>query len=466
MEKQNKVLVLMSGGVDSSTAAALLCKQGVEVSGVYLKLWEINRRDLVTISRDLVTELGDPCWAQEMRDAAKVAAHLDIPFAIWDVTKEYKERVLQNFYAKYAAGRTPNPDVLCNSEIKFGIALKRALKLGYDYVATGHYARITPPTPPLNLGGGRVILHVARDQNKDQSYFLWRLTQGQLAHMMFPLGDYTKPQVRKMAQEFGLHNFAKKDSQGICFLGKIKLKEFLYSKRCHPEAKPKDAVLLCSGFFAPLRSAQNDVSKKEGPIIDAHGNLLGFHDGLAHFTIGQRQGTRLGGSGPYYVVEKDLTRNALIVAQETDEPNYRAVRCTVREVNWIGETPVDGVPFTARTRYRAPITRVILRRQPKDPAHKSTRFFTPLRFVQNDKALEWLVNFREPERAIAHGQSIVFYEGERVMGGGIIDQVILQNTPIKVYWRRRASVEQARLLCRVEEPTKVRYLAACREEPL
>lgn len=411
MANREKILVLMSGGVDSSTAAALLKREGYEVSGVYLKLYE-TRNDTNESGLQLDTNrhetLGDPCWASEMRDAARVAAHLGIPFQVWDVTQEYKKRVLENFYGEYAAGRTPNPDVLCNSEIKFGVALERALAAGFEYVATGHYGRVFPrviarsnatkqshgeeiatlPTVARNDN----CLYTAVDKNKDQSYFLWRLTQEQLAHVTFPIGEYTKPQVRALAQEFGLHNWNKKDSQGVCFLGKIELKEFLYKAE------------LCT-------TAQSSALKRQsGPILNVHGNLLGFHDGLAHFTIGQRHGTKLGGTGPYYVVEKDVASNTLIVANEKDEPNYRAVECTVREaqLHVTGYTLQVTRSCMARTRYRAPLCRI-------------TYYHT------SEYASMGRVIFDEPQRAVAPGQSIVFYDGDRVVGGGIIDHVELNS---------------------------------------
>lgn len=392
----------MSGGVDSSVSVALLKEQGFDVSGVYLKLWE-GKDDA-----DRHMSLGDPCWVNEMRDATRVAAHLDIPFTVWDVTERYKKRVLENFYQEYDAGRTPNPDVLCNSEIKFGIAYDRAMELGYDFVATGHYAQIMQ-NEKCKI---KNELHAGADSNKDQSYFLWRLKQEQLAHILFPIGKYEKPHVRELAQKFGLHNAEKKDSQGVCFLGKIDLKEFLYKPRGNASVNTETLPL---GFSA---------TRMPGAIIDVHGKKLGTHDGLAHFTIGQREGMRLGGTGPYFVVMKDIKNNALIVAHESEAAQYFAKSCTVRDVNWINDAPQDNIRLMARPRYRAELSYVILRRLAERSS--SSKIFRD--YIQNDKEGLHVV-FSNPSSFVAPGQSIVFYDGERVVGGGVIDTVELVNIP-------------------------------------
>ncbi|MBI4135703.1 tRNA 2-thiouridine(34) synthase MnmA [Candidatus Uhrbacteria bacterium] len=373
-----KVLVLMSGGVDSSVSAGILHTAGYRVCGVYLKLWQAgDGRQQAAI--------GEECWAKELRDAARAAAHFGIPFQVWDVTEDYKARVLQDFYAQYAVGRTPNPDVLCNSEIKFGVALDRALREGYDYVATGHYARIvceqrakSKEQRAIEPYALRPTLYAGVDANKDQSYFLWRLKQDQLRHVLFPVGDYTKPQVRALAEKFGLHNAGKKDSQGVCFLGKIELKEFL----------------------------KGEVAEQAGPIYDVYGKLLGTHDGLAHFTVGQREGIGIGGSGPYFVIDKAQTINALIVVHESEEQDWRTVSCQVGELNWSAVPPVLVARVSARTRYRASLCEA--------------------QIAVNSTHAE--VYFDMPQWAVTPGQSIVFYEGDRVLGGGVIEKVKLTSS--------------------------------------
>lgn len=350
----------MSGGVDSSVAAALLQKQGYDVTGVYLKLFQSPKNHK--------SSLGDPCWINEKRDAQKAAAALGIPFFVLDVTREYEKRVLDYFYREYAAGRTPNPDVMCNKEIKFGFVLQKALELDCNYVATGHYAKKFAIRNPQfkNSVITNYELRMAKDKNKDQSYFLWTLTQNQLSRILFPLGDLIKPQVRRLAKKFGLPNWDKKDSQGICFLGKVKVKDFLQQK----------------------------IKSKKGDIVDLRGRKIGEHQGVWFYTIGQRQGLNIGGSGPYYVYGKDLKHNRLKVVSEKESKTLDKKQINISPPHWIALPPQKTKKITARARYRAPLVSVK---------------------IKTNK-----VYFARPVRALTSGQSVVFYQGKQCLGGAMI----------------------------------------------
>lgn len=354
----------MSGGVDSSVAAMLLRNQGYDVTGVYLKCYM----------------QPDGSCMREAMDAAEVAKQLEIPFEIWDFQKEYKERVIDYMVEGYRQGLTPNPDIECNREIKFGMFLKRALKLGADYVATGHYVKLA--TSRLGLGSrgnskSKTVYKLleAKDKNKDQSYFLWTLTQAQLKHALFPIGDYLKPEVREMAKKAGLKTADKKDSQGICFLGKVTLDEFLKS-------------------YLP---------EKKGEVLSVEGERLGTHLGAHFYTIGQREG--IGNikhqkgvkmHRPLYVVSKDVKRNVVVVAEEGDE-NLERKEVKLSGVNFINKQNKD-VLVMARVRYRQPLFEAMLR-----------------------KAEGWKLVFRKSQKFVASGQSAVFYskKGE-IIGGGVI----------------------------------------------
>ena len=349
----------MSGGVDSSVAAAFLKKGGkFEVIGCHMKCW--SAWDQCSIERDA-------------EDARSVAEKLDIPFYIFDFEREYRERVFDYMVREYAAGRTPNPDVFCNSEIKFGIFLEKALTLGADYVATGHHVRT------MNRESG-ISLFTAKDLNKDQSYFLWRLNQNKLRHVIFPIGDYLKSEVREMARKFGLHNADKKDSQGLCFVGQIKFDDFL----------------------------REILPKNPGPIITTFGKMVGEHDGLNFYTIGQRHGIRVGGTAePLYVAEKKYAVNTLVVAEGDMDPALYRKEVEVLDVSWIsGQAPVLPLECKARIRYRQPLQRCQLLKT-NSPALPAGRY--KLKAVFND-----------PQRAITPGQSVVFYQGAEMLGGGII----------------------------------------------
>ncbi len=354
--KKQKVFVGLSGGVDSSVAAFLLMRDGYEVTGVYMKNWSDEAADAA----------GEECgWKLERRDAMRVAAHLDIPFLTYDLEAEYRERVFAYMIREYAEGRTPNPDVLCNNLVKFDVFLERALADGADMIATGHYARIGKGAD------GKVQLLAGTDLNKDQSYFLHRLNQEQLSRALFPIGHLEKPDVRRLAREAGLPTAEKKDSQGLCFIGKVDMKTFL----------------------AP------HVAQRPGDIVDTAGAVIGRHEGIAPFTVGQRHGLGLGGGEPAYVVDKQSATNTLVVARGEDpEALYRDV-VMLDDMHWVSGTAPEA-PFTcqARIRYRQPLQDV--------------------RVQWSDDGYDLV--FTERQRAVSSGQFAVLYDGDICLGGGVI----------------------------------------------
>lgn len=351
-----KIFVGLSGGVDSSVAAALLQKEGHEISGVYLKVWSPDLEDLMQ---------GCP-WEEDVRYAEATAKHLGIPFAVWDVSKEYYDRVVSYFFAEYKAGRTPNPDIMCNREIKFGIFLERARAEGADMIATGHYAR------RVQRHSGASQLLQAKDKNKDQSYFLYSLTQEQLRHALFPIGEYTKPEVRRMAKEWKLPSANRKDSQGLCFLGKISVRDFLKTR----------------------------IAPRSGELVTTTGEVVGTHEGAEYFTIGQRHGIgSRGGGTPYFVVEKHIAANRVIVAKGKDDRMLYRSTLELENVHWISRVaPKFPLDCTARIRYRQPL-------------QEATITFHDSRFT---------IHFKLPQRAVTPGQACVFYNGESMLGGGVI----------------------------------------------
>ena len=368
---KKKVFVAMSGGVDSSVAAALLREAGYEVTGVFMQVWQ---PDFLTCSR-----------TDDREEAMRAAAHLGIPFLTFDFEKEYKEKEADYMIAEYTAGRTPNPDVMCNSRIKFGAFLTRARELGADYIATGHYARRqveklkvrkvykVNENKKLYEPDELYKLLTGRDSAKDQSYFLWTLTQEQLRYCLFPIGGYVKPDVREMARKFGLPNAERRDSQGVCFIGQFPMKEFL----------------------------KKYVVAKKGDVLDTQGNVIGTHDGARLYTLGERHGflvtKKTPNDSPVYVVAKDIEKNTITVAPSAARETIAEV--TLAHQNFIsGEPPEENKVYDVRFRYRQPLVK-----------------------AQYTKHLaRHILRFETPQKAVTPGQSLVIYDGEVCVGGGVI----------------------------------------------
>ena len=379
-----KVFVAMSGGVDSSVSAALLKKAGYDVVGVYMKQWAP------------AVFLKECPWKEDRQDALRAAAQLGIPFLTWDFSKEYEKQVGKYMVESYKKGITPNPDVMCNKVIKFGLFYDKAMKEGADFVATGHYVRtsfgnkfsasarlpaqarssfgkifasqnhaILPAGYAKNSLPRSVTLLKAVDLNKDQSYFLYQLKKEQLPYILFPVGELTKPEVRKLAKKLKLHNAEKKDSQGVCFVGNIDMKLFL----------------------------QQFIKPKKGNIMSLNGELLGQHDGAYYYTIGQRHGLNIQeGAGPYFVADKNIKKNIIYVGSKKELFKKEA---TIQSIHWIEKPQKFPISIEARLRYRSPLVKAIL--------HENGNLV-----------------FSKAQAALAPGQSAVFYQREKVLGGGII----------------------------------------------
>jgi tRNA-specific 2-thiouridylase len=358
-ETIQNIIVGLSGGVDSSVTTLLLKEQGYQVEALFMKNWEED-------------DDAEYCAAAvDLKDAESVAESLGVALHKVNFSAEYWDRVFEHFLAEYKAGRTPNPDILCNKEIKFKAFLEYAQKLGADHIATGHYGR-------RDFVGGYYRLLKGRDPEKDQSYFLYTLGQAQLKHALFPVGELNKSEVRELAEEHQLVTHNKKDSTGICFIGERKFKDFL-------------------SRYLPAQP---------GEIQTPEGAKIGQHSGLMYYTLGQRQGLGIGGVAgypdePWFVVAKDLKRNVLIAAQGHDHPLLFCTTLEASQLHWVsGEPPVAPYPCRAKVRYRQ-----------QDQACTITR-------LEGDSCV---VTFNEPQRAVTAGQSVVFYDGDVCLGGGIID---------------------------------------------
>lgn len=338
----------LSGGVDSSVSAALLREQGYEVVGVYMKNW----------TRDLP---GMPCpWRDDFADAKRVAVQLGIDFEVFDFEKQYFDKVVKYMLDGFAAGLTPNPDIMCNQEIKFKLFFDAARERGADLIATGHYA---------NTKDGR--LFAAHDSNKDQTYFLYRVPGKTFSKTVFPLGELTKPEVRKLAKKFGLVTADKKESMGICFVGKVGIKGFL----------------------------SQYVESKPGNIIDQHSKVIGRHEGATFYTIGQRHGLEVGGGLPYYVTGKDMTKNEVYVTTDLQDAQLWSNEMNLTSVHWINQPPTSELELMVRTRHRAKLV--------------------PVESLKKQGS-NWVAKLGEDVRALTPGQSAVFYSDDECLGGGVV----------------------------------------------
>lgn len=346
MNKGKKVFVGMSGGVDSSLSAALLKEEGYDVTGVFIKVWQ--------------PDFIECTWKEDRLDAMRVASELEIPFVTLDLEKEYKQGVIDYMIEEYRAGRTPNPDVMCNREVKFGAFWRWAKEQGANYIATGHYAQTD-----------NKHLIVSKDQNKDQTYFLWTLTEADLAHVLFPIGHITKDEVRKEAEKRNLYTSYKKDSQGLCFVGTIDLKTLL----------------------------KEYIDEKEGDVVNENDEVIGSHTGAMFYTIGERHGFSISKKTtedtPYYVVAKDLSSNRLTVSHT--KPYLAEEDIILEKVSFVKDVPKSGDIYEARGRYRAPLAKIKLYEEGS-----------------------WKVKVLEGELLYTSGQSLVLYQDNRCLGGGIM----------------------------------------------
>ena len=393
-----KIVVGLSGGVDSSVAAYLLQKQGHEVIALFMRNWN-----------DASVTLEDECpWIEDSNDALMVAQKLGIPFQVIDMSDLYKEKIVDYMFAEYEKGRTPNPDVLCNREVKFDVFLKTALSLGADKVATGHYARVNSTFD--ENGKETFHLHAGKDNNKDQSYFLCQLNQEQLSKSLFPIGELTKPEVREIAKEIGLVTAEKKDSQGLCFIGKVSLPTFLQQQL---QPKEGEIVEIFDNFFEFHQKDPQFTSKLEelqflSKKIDyrkTDGKVIGKHQGAHYFTIGQSKGLGIGGhKESCFIIHRDMENNLLFVGEGRNFPGLfrKALKIENAEVHWVREDLKlqngDSMKVKARIRYRQPLENATL-----------------YQFEEG-----FYIEFENPQSAIAEGQFAAWYLEDELIGSGVI----------------------------------------------
>lgn len=373
MNKKPKVYVGVSGGVDSSVSLALLQKEGYDVTGVFLKVWNPDWL---------------PCnWKEERRSAMRVCATLGVPFKTMDCEEEYKKEVVDYMIREYKEGRVPNPDIFCNKYVKFGVFLKKALSDGADFIATGHYAQIRIMNNESRIKNGKddinnskFIIHESVDKEKDQSYFLYTLGQHELSHTLFPIGGMTKPEVRKLAEKFGLPTATKKDSQGLCFIGKVDMKDFL----------------------------SHYIETKVGDVLNTNGEVVGTHTGSMFYTIGQRHGftiTKKSAEDPrFFVISKDLEKNTITVASKESElekvKNIKSI--TIKNLHFVSGSEISlPAKISVRIRYRQEKQACLL----------------------NKKDGDYVIDFTDSQSAVPVGQSAVLYDGDVCLGGGIIETV-------------------------------------------
>lgn len=345
MNKRPLVFVGVSGGVDSSVSLALLKEEGFDVVGCFIKTWQ--------------PDFVECTWKEERRDAMRVCASLDVPFLTIDAEQEYKEAVAMYMINEYKAGRTPNPDVMCNKEVKFGVFMERAIEMGADYIATGHYARSE---------GGKLFRGL--DKDKDQSYFLWTLTSEQLNKIKFPIGNLKKDVVRRLASKYGLFTEKKKDSQGVCFLGPINMKDFL----------------------------KNYIDVEKGNVLNIKGEVIGEHDGALFYTLGERHGFTITkksvNDDRLYVVSRDLENNTITVSSKKENDNSSSITTEIENINWISGSPDDNKVYRARIRHQGSLKKCK---------------------IDKNKII-WL----EDQEKCAPGQSVVVYDADECLGGGIV----------------------------------------------